>query len=373
MSETVVVGQPNLTITFTTAADTVTSRLGSGIVAVMVRDASIEAVSVLSTKRYSEIPSTLSAANITYATRAYKGSTLGTPGKVLLVLLPVESTDDDGAATTEYFADALDALWHQEADYVVAPLDATETELAAVEAWIVAQRAKYRVFKGILPEIAADCEGIINVNMADTVTADGTLSSVDMCPWVASILAGLPTTASVTACALSDVISVPMIDDDEANAKVDAGELFLVHDGRSVRMSRGVNSLTTVPSEGNDSWRKIKIIYAKDLITYYFKTAMEDARGTMTNTYANKQILVGNAMIYFAALEAAGAINSGYSCSVDAEAQEAYLKEQGTDTSDMTDAEVLQASTGSWVFLTASANVLDAMEDFSIAVNLTSD
>lgn len=359
------IGQPSLTITWEAAAETVVSRLKNGIVAVFVRDASVEAVSITSTRSVSEIPSTLGADNVAYATRAYEGSERGNPSRVLLVALPPESTDDD--EETDYFGEALSLLYYHEADYVVPPLDVTSDELETFVLWIQAQREEYRTFKGLVPNTAADDRGIINVSMDDTVTADGTLDSIDMCPRIAGILAGLPISAAVTSVPVDEVTGVPTLSKTVADALVASGKLFLQHDGRYARVSRGVNSLTTVPTTGNESWCKIKITEAMDLITYYGRAAFDDACGAMVNTYDNKQILVGGFLSYFADLEAAGCLNSGYTCQVNATAQEAYLKEQGVDTSDMSDNDILQANTGTWVFINYLVSVLDAMEDFDFA------
>lgn len=365
--------QPTMKISFEVAADTVISRLKSGVTAVMVRDAAITEVALLTTRSTTAIPSTWGADTVAYVSRAYTGSYLGQPEKVLLVTIPPEETDDDGAATTTYFADALDVLYRNEADFVVPPLDATETELAALILWVKLQRENYRTYKAIVSDTEADDKGIINVSMAGTVTADGTLGSADLCPRIGGILAGLPYSSSITACPLDEVVSVPLLDLDEQNELVADGKLFLTHDGRYARVSRGVTSLTTVPAAGNDSWKKIKIVNGMDLITYYARITMEDAMGKMVNNYDNKQILVGTILSYFALLNAAGVINDTYSCEIDVDEQELWLQENGTDTSDWTETQIAQANTGSQVYLKASVSILDAMEDFDLAITMTNE
>ena len=54
----------------------------------------------------------------------------------------------------------------------------------------------------------------------------------------------------------------------------------------------------------------------------------------------------------------------------DLEATRAWLKEQGTDVTDMSDDEIRKADTGSYVFIKLTGRIVDAMEDFSISLAL---
>ena len=50
--------------------------------------------------------------------------------------------------------------------------------------------------------------------------------------------------------------------------------------------------------------------------------------------------------------------------------QRSYLESRGTDTSDMKDADILRANTGSQVFLEANLTFCDAMEDLSLVISM---
>ena len=50
--------------------------------------------------------------------------------------------------------------------------------------------------------------------------------------------------------------------------------------------------------------------------------------------------------------------------------QKSWLESQGTDTSDMKDADILRANTGSQVFLEANLTFCDAMEDLSLMISM---
>ena len=173
MSE-IKIGQPNLTIDVRTAANQVVTRLKAGVVAIFVRDVAIQAVEVIVTKRASSIPAMLSESVVSYISRAYVGGYLGEPSKVLLVMTPPE------LEASAHFTAALEALRLYDADYIVAPLDATSEELTQLQAWIDAQRLVYRPYKAVLPNVAGDNRGIINCVMDGTVTSKATLSAIEM-------------------------------------------------------------------------------------------------------------------------------------------------------------------------------------------------
>ena len=70
-------------------------------------------------------------------------------------------------------------------------------------------------------------------------------------------------------------------------------------------------------------------------------------------------------------LEKEGVIKEGSSyVELNLEKHKKYLKENGVDVSGMSDQQILQADTGSWVFVKMGGQILDAMEDFRIGLTL---
>ena len=132
-----------------------------------------------------------------------------------------------------------------------------------------------------------------------------------------------------------------------------------------------MNSLTTIPENGEADWSKIKIVEGMDLITYYLRTTIQDAYvGQYVNSYDNKCVLVTAVSTFLQELEGKGVLQAGRSyAEIDVEAQRAWLQSEGVDTSNMTDQQVKEADTKSWVFLRCGGRLMDAMEDF--AVNYT--
>ena len=74
---------------------------------------------------------------------------------------------------------------------------------------------------------------------------------------------------------------------------------------------------------------------------------------------------------YLDSLERDGLIQSGSSVvEIDADAQAAWLAENGTDTSGMDEQALREANTGSHVFLRIAFKPLDAIEDVHIPITI---
>ena len=194
---------------------------------------------------------------------------------------------------------------------------------------------------------------------------------------IAGVLAGTPAYCSATYAALPEVTGVDTLADPDS--AVDAGKLFLIDDGRQVKLSRAVTSKTTLAEDDPDMLKKIKLVAALDLIRYYAITTVEDEYlGKCANTYDNKCILLVAFSDFFASLEAQNVIQEGSSgAELDADAIRTYLlgiAEEAGDTEEiarikaLTDEALRKEDTGSHVFLYLYGHVLDAMEDFHITL-----
>ena len=109
-----------------------------------------------------------------------------------------------------------------------------------------------------------------------------------------------------------------------------------------------------------------------DVIRYDIYSTFEGTYvGKVANIYDNKQIFVGLVNDYFRQLY--GSVLDGNEenyVQVSAEGNRKYLEEKGIDTSEMTDQQLLEANTGSWVFLEGKCRLLDAMEDLDLTMNM---
>ena len=151
----------------------------------------------------------------------------------------------------------------------------------------------------------------------------------------------------------------------------DSGMLVVVPgaDG-GYRLGRAVNSLTTLTPDHGAAFQKIKVVEGVDLIRKDIASAFESGYiGKVLNDYDNKLLLVTAINAYLKGLE--GDVldkTADNRCFVSLSGQKSWLESQGTDTSDMKDADILRANTGSEVFLEADLTFCDAMEDLSLVI-----
>lgn len=352
---------PNISVTFTELGVSAITRGDKGTVAIIVRDAAEMAPFALSMA--SQTPGTLGVKNQEYIKRAF-GGYIDPPKKVIVYVAPPEDDED--------LADALAFMGTQDFDYLVGPADCAAAEAAAIAGWVKSMRTAYGVkYKAVLPNCAADHYAVVNFAGEDLADGDTVYTTAEYCSRIAGLLAGTPMKIAATYAPLSELSDVKRLSREEQDEAVGAGKLIAVWDGRKVKLSRAVNSfVTTVPGTG-DSFKKIKLVEAMDLIRTDITAAAEDGYiGKYANTYDNKLLLITAIRSYFQGLERDGLVQSGYTVDIDAEAQEQYLADIGMDTGSMSEQEIREADTGTRVFIKIVCKLLDAIEDIGISVEI---
>lgn len=343
---------PSITIAFTSAAQTAANRSGRGTVAIIVRDAAATGGCTL--RSAAEIPAKLTAANRAFVERAL----LGARSVVLYVL----AADGD-------LADALDYMATQFFSWLCIA-DADEADNTAVKTWLKTQRDEYHaVYKAVLADSAADYERVVNFT-TDGISVGGTeLTAAQYASRIAGILAGMPLTQSATYAVLNEVQDVDRLSAAALDEAVGEGELVAFHDGGSVRLGRAVTSLTTVSEGAPESLKKIHVLEVRDAVESDLRRLIaENYIGKFLNNYTNKLVLLTAVKAYLKELEAQGVLQEGSEAELDLAAQTKWLEENGTDTSSMTEQEILEAKTGASVFLKVSLSIFDAMEDVAVTI-----
>ena len=343
-------GLPDIFSSFDPAAVTAVQRSARGVVCLLLNDPTPGGEAVAAYEALGEVPKNLfTAENYRAVALAFQAA----PRKILVVRAG---------------ADTEAALEHLSFDWLAAPaMDAD-----AVTAYVKAQRAVGKCVKAVIAEGEhPDCEGIVNLCVSDLVLEDGAVSPAVYTARIAGLLAALPLTRSATYAALPEVVSAGVYDDPDA--AVEAGKLIIVpgSDG-GYRLGRAVTSLTTVSADKGAPFRKIKIVEGVDLIRKDIAKAFENGYiGKVLNDYDNKLLLVTAINGYLAGL-AGEVLEKGAEnrCFVSLKGQKAWLQSQGTDTSDMSEAAILRANTGSQVFLEASLTFCDAMEDLYLVISM---
>lgn len=350
-------GLPNINIEFKTTAASAIERSERGVVGIIVKDAASNGAFALT--KTSQIPAALGTENKAYVARAFYGY-VNPPKKVILYVQPTASED---------LSEGLSYMATQNIDYLAGPPSINQTECATVVAWVKEQRADGYTPKAVLPNTEADSEAIINFTSSEILVDGIEYTAAQYCSRIAGLVAGTPLTISCTYAPLPEVMGVKGMTKDQMDAAIDDGKFIIFHDGEKVKVGRGVNSLQTTTQDKGAAFKKIKIVEAVDMMNSDIRmTAQDSYIGKYANSYDNKCLLIGAIKGYFATLETQGVLKIGSAVGIDLAAQEDYLQSQGINTDDMTAQQIKEANTGDKVFLTASASILDAIEDISLTI-----
>lgn len=370
---------PTLTILFQQRAQTAIARSQKGVAALILRDALTagEGWSLTSTK---QIPEKLGKENQDAVRRVFKGG-VNPPRKVLVYCLGAEDELEaetpaaEGASPAEpkpgSGGAALKWLGTQKFDYLAGPADLSAAEAAVLKDWIIKKREDdHVIFKAVLPGCAANNEGIVNFTASGIQAGGDVFDAAAYCGRVAGLIAGTPMKQSVTYAPLPEVEDIDRLTALEEDEAVGRGELILTHDGEKVKLGRGVNSLTATTGRP-EVWRKIKIVELLDLLQWDLRLAIQDNYiGKFQNTYDNKLLLITAVKLYLQALAKDGLIEEDFVCDIDVEEQDAYLQSVGVATAEMTERQIREANTGTYVFLLLDIRPIDAIEDVKIKIYL---
>lgn len=354
-------GLPSINIIFKETGITAIQRGMRGIVALTLKD-DVPEGNPLTIYTPRDIPSTLSETNkeqIELALMGYQRP----PRKVIVYVQPADSLD---------YAEAQEYLETIRWDYVAVP-GITTAETQAFATWVKSLRDTYQKrVKAVLPNVAGDHEGIINFATQEITTANKIYTTAQYCGRIAGLLAGTPMTISATFAPLPEVVDCDHLTKEQMDEAIDAGKLILYNDGTKVKIARAVNSLVTTSQDKGESFKKIKLVDAMDMIYDDIKKTAEDNYiGKYANSYDNKCLLFAAIQGYFDQLELDGILDPGKnSVGVDIAAQTAYLKSTGADVDSMDEQEIKEANTKDIVFAAANIKILDAIEDVTLGITI---
>ena len=357
-------GMPNVTISFKTSAANAIKRSDKGVIGMILRSANEKLFNAAyKIKAAADIPAELDAINANYIKQALIGY-INMPKQVQVYII----TEDEGS-----LGNGLTYFETVEVDYLVGPHDCTEEEAAEIALWVKQRRQNAFTVKAVLPNSAADSEGIINFATNGITSNSEVYTAAAYCARIAGIIAGTPMNISATYAPLSEVSDVIRLDKDEMDKAIEEGKFILWHDGEKVKTARAVNSFVTTTSDKGEAYKKIKVVEAVDMIQRDIRRTCEDSYiGKYSNSYDNKCLLITAIKAYLEELERADILkNSSSQVGIDIEAQSGYLKSQGIDTSEMSEQEIKEAATGSKVFIKGQITVLDAIEDVAVEFGLT--
>lgn len=385
-------GAPSINISFIEKAISAIKRSERGIVMLWVKDAVPEgALNPTAVITMSDIPEGLSDATVEQIKLAMLGYT-NAPKKVLVYYMEIADGAEEANIEAAY-KKAMEAAETIRFDYLAIPTVETDGKGQDIAAWIKSMREnKRKKIKAVLPNIAADNEGVINftteasIKTETIVGEDGKRTAIDKtysaeqyCARIAGLIAGTPMKIACTYAPLPELSDCTRLTD--IDTPVDKGEFIIFYDGEKVKVARGVNSFVTTIDGKGDSFKKIKIVEAMDMINDdIVKTAQDSYLGKYANNYSNKCLLITAINAYFAQLRLDGIVSSG-SVRLDADQIRIYLKSKGLkavidngetsetkEVDDCSDKEIIRADTGANVFMIGNVKILDAIEDIKMSI-----
>ena len=346
-------GLPNIIIEFKSKASTAIKRGERGIVAVMVIE-EVEKPTVTKIEDITQIPEGLTEANTAYLERAF----LGGQNPVKYVQLVQAASVADGLPLLETF----------KFNYLAAPHEVTADEVTTIITCIKTMRDNKNLkVKAVLPNAKGDHEGIINFTTTDIVVGENTYTAAEYCSRMAGLLAGTPLSVSCTYYVLSEVDDVPKFSRSELDERIDKGELLIFHDGEKVKVGRECNSLQTIGQEKGDIYKSIKAVDIMDMIYDDIHTTVEDNYiGKYANNYDNKCLIIVAIQTYLEKLRDEALLDNDISVGINLTKQTQWLKENGVDVSKMSEQEIKEANTKSWIFIAGKYKILYAIEDADV-------
>ena len=348
-------GLPIIDISFKQLAKSAVIRSQRGIVALILKDTTKTSLTVFDE---GDIPSSLTEANQGLIKDVLKGS----PNKIELYVLGSEGE----------ISEALTYFEGVEFNLMCMP-SAETSDVTAIKAFIKKMNdvVKYKC-DAILANEEADSEAIINYAAKNIVVNGKSVTTANHTARMAGLIEGTPLHQSITFATLSDIDSIENLTKEQADTRIDNGELILVREMGKVRVARGVNSLTTLTDVKGNAFQKIKLRKTLNLIHNDLRRVIvEKYIGKVPNNYDNKCILITEIKNYLDELATEQLIEKVNTVGIDLSAQKKWLKDNtNLDVNAMTEQEIKEANTQSNVFIAISLKVVDAMEDIMIGISI---
>lgn len=350
-------GLPVISVEFKKLAATARTRSVRGILAVVIQDATSGVT--WKHKTYTSLEEVKTAeftqANYAILARAFAAA----PYQVIVVRVGA----DGNMEAAQAILDGLSYNW------VCAVPASFQADLVSYVKSINTPRRVRKAKALVFNQGTADDMHIVSVANA-TVTLKGaseTTTMTDYLPRLASLLAACPMDQSVTYAALADLDAVA--DVSNLDTAIDGGSLCLFQDDDVIRIARGVNTLKTVTGNSTEDMKKIAVVEAMDLIQEdIVRTFKAYYLGKRKNTADNQALFVSDVLTYLNQLadEMVVSKDDTISAEVDVAAMRAAWYDAGVSTEDLSDAQVKKKTFRSNVYITATARILDAMEDMRI-------
>lgn len=328
-----------------------------------------------------DIPEDLTEENKEYIKLALLGYQTA-PQKVIVYFIPPAATTDTeevasgggkaSEAAAQDYTKILRVIETVEFVYLAIP-QIKQEQVEDVASWIKSMRTtKDIMVNAVLPNIKADCEGVVNFTNSIIRTASKEYTTAEYCARVAGLLAGTPMKISSTYAPLNELIKVERNTKEEMDTRVSDGEFFFFSDGQKIKVARGVNSFVTTMQDKGDDFKFIKIMNLLDMIHNDIKWTGHDSYiGKYANNASNRALLITAINGYFKTLESEDLLevnqNHAY---IDYEAVKNWRESNGLNTRDelekMSEKELEALNLHENVFIAADLSPLNAIENITV-------
>ena len=351
-------GLPEISIEFKTLSSTAIKRSERGIVAMILKDDTDEELRYVYTSLDKVDDSKFNEDSKFYIEQAFKEDL----SKLIIERIADENTIDK----------ALQRLSTENFNYLCFPGGENGDNLK-IASFIKEQRKNNKVFKAVLPNTQGDNEGIINYVSTCTDENGKTYPPEKFVSRIASVLASIPFSMSSTYYELKDIVDTNIFDN--PNGEIDNGKLILIKDDGVVKIGSGVNSLTTVNKDKQESFKKIRIIEILDMVKDdIYRTMKKEYIGKISNTYDNKMNCIGTINSYLKELQNQEILGDGENrVDIDLESHKQVLRDRGYSEdkiSNMNETELRKVNTGSYFYVKGSITPIDSIEDIRILFNI---
>lgn len=357
-------GLPTITVEFKTLAASAVARSVRGILAVIIQDGTEDVTwthkSYGTLAELSADEADYTEANYAILARAFAAG----PYQVLVVRV--------GASGT--LAQATAILEKLSFNWVCSPVSGFQSGLAAW-AGTVNAASKIRKVKALVTGVSSANDPHV-VNAANTSvtlndTAATTVAMAAYLPRLGGVLAACPLDQSVTYYALTDLAGVTAVSD--VDASIDAGNLVLFLEDDTYRIARGVNTLVTPGTNQTADMKSIAVVEAMDLIQEdIIRTFKTNYLGKVKNSADNQALFCSDVLAYLKGLAQESVIDPDetIAAEVDIAAMRTAWTAAGTDVSALTDAQIKRKTFRTYIYVTATCRILNAMEDLVMAITL---
>lgn len=201
-------------------------------------------------------------------------------GEVTITAGVTLSGGKNGVPSVADYTTFLDAAETEYFDVIALPNNTSEQLKATFVAFVKRLRDDQgRKVQGVLPNYAADHEGIINVT-SGVLLEDGTeITPAKATAWVAGASAGANFNQSLTFVEYEGAVdTLERLDNDQVEYRLSQGEFLFTFDARdrTVSVEKDINSLTTYTTEKNKTFAKNKIIRVLDAINNDLTRELKD-------------------------------------------------------------------------------------------------